>query len=189
MSSRTAHIDSRRMQDTPEPWRGCAERSRGPTPRRSPRRRCAPLPRHSPWRNRVPRRCASRTCLHRGRTSQNWEPHRIRKCPSAGHLRVAIASRFALGGAVEFEDRVKADFPDSLGEHCRLAADSDLVLVFGAAQFALYGHMRTLGKSSGELSQPAEGIDAIRFAIPTFRRRSSTKSSLRAKTPRCSSRR
>src|SRR5215831_11197666 len=74
-----------------------------------------------------------------------------------GHLLVAVAIGCTLCGAVELEDGVEADFPDSLRDRCRLGADSDLALVFVAAQFALDGNVRTLGESGGELSQPAEG--------------------------------
>ena len=51
--------------------------------------------------------------------------------PLAGHL--LFANRFPLGGAVEFEDGVDADFPDSLRDSRPLIANNDLPLVFVAA--------------------------------------------------------
>jgi len=70
---------------------------------------------------------------------------------------VAVVVRCTFGGAVELEDGVEADFPDSLWDRCRLGADSNLAPVFMTAQFALDSNVRTLGESGGELSQGAEG--------------------------------
>ena len=39
-----------------------------------------------------------------------------RSCPLAGHLLVVVVSGFALSGAVESQDGVDANFPDSLGD-------------------------------------------------------------------------
>ena len=71
----------------------------------------------------------------RGRSTILWVDFsdRVRKCPSAGHLLVAVVSRFPLSGAVEFEDGVHTDFPDSLRDGRLLIADNDFPLVFMTA--------------------------------------------------------
>jgi hypothetical protein len=61
----------------------------------------------------------------------------VRRCPSAGHLLVAVFIRFALGGAVELENGIDADFPDWLRDASPLVSDSDFALVFVAADFSL----------------------------------------------------
>src|SRR5262249_41507793 len=93
----------------------------------------------------------------------------VEEMPLAGHLGVAVVIRCPFGGAVELEDGVEADFPDSLRDRCRLGADSDLALVFVAAQFALDSNVRTLGESEWRRTQPAcrrRRIDATRSGIP-----------------------
>jgi hypothetical protein len=82
---------------------------------------------------------------------------------------VAVVIRSTFCGAVELEGGVDADFPDSLRDRCRLAAESDVALVFVAAQFALDGNVNTLGESGGELSQLSEG-DASMPLGPGFPR-------------------
>ena len=71
---------------------------------------------------------------------------------------MAVVIRCTFGGAaVELEDGVDANFPDSLRNRCRLGAESHLALVVVAAQFPLDGNVGALGESGDELSQPPEG--------------------------------
>ena len=94
----------------------------------------------------------------------------VRKCPSTGYLPVVVVIRRTFCGAVELEDGVDADFPDSLRDRCRLGAESDLALAFVGAQFALDSNVRTLGEIGGELSQLPEGDASMplgrRFPAP-----------------------
>ena len=74
-----------------------------------------------------------------------------RRCPLAGHLLKVLIGGFALGGAVEFQDGVDANFPDSLGYCSLLRADSELALVFVATEFAFDGNMRAFCNGAGEI--------------------------------------
>ena len=49
---------------------------------------------------------------------------------------MVLVGGFALGGAIELQDGVDADFPDSLGDCGVVGADGELALVFVAAEFA-----------------------------------------------------
>jgi len=75
----------------------------------------------------------------------------VRRCPSAGHLLVAVVIRFAFDSAVQLEHGVDSNFPDSLGDGSLFGADNDFALVFVAAQLARDGNMSTFGES-GEVS-------------------------------------
>src|SRR4051812_24657252 len=77
--------------------------------------------------------------------------------PLSGHLLVTLVSGFALGGAIELEDGVDADFPNSLGERGLLCADDDFALIFVAAEFAFDRDMGAFGEGTGEIGQFAEG--------------------------------
>ena len=66
---------------------------------------------------------------------------------------MVLVSGFALGGAVELQDGVNANFPDSLGDCGLLGADSEFALVFVAAEFALDGNMRAFSNGAGEIGQ------------------------------------
>ncbi len=70
---------------------------------------------------------------------------------------MAVVIRCTFGGAVELEDGVDADLPDTLRDGRPLVADSDFALVFVAAQFAFDGNVGAFGESGDELSQPPEG--------------------------------
>jgi hypothetical protein len=76
---------------------------------------------------------------------------------------MTIAGRFVLGGAVELEQGVGADFPDSLRDRRLLIANGDFPLVFVAAQFALYCHASTFPEHAGEVSQLPERDAAMPF--------------------------
>jgi hypothetical protein len=52
---------------------------------------------------------------------------------------------FGLGGAIQLQHGVDADFPDSLGEGGLLCADGEFALVFVAAEFAFDGDVRAFG--------------------------------------------
>jgi hypothetical protein len=52
-----------------------------------------------------------------------------------------LVRSFGFGGAIELQDGVDTDFPDSLGEGGLLCADEEFALVFVAAEFALDGDM------------------------------------------------
>jgi hypothetical protein len=69
----------------------------------------------------------------------------VRKCPSTEHLLVAVVIRFTFCAAVELEDGTDPDLPDSLRDRGRLGAESDVALVFVAAQFALDCNVGTFG--------------------------------------------
>ena len=59
-----------------------------------------------------------------------------RRCPLAGHLLLILVRSFAFGCAIELQDGVDTDFPDSLGESGLLCADGEFALAFVAAEFA-----------------------------------------------------
>jgi hypothetical protein len=80
-----------------------------------------------------------------------------RRCPLAGHLLVILVRGFTLGRAIELQDGVDADFPDSLGEGGLLCADGEFALVFMTAEFAFDGNMGAFGEGAGEIGQFAEG--------------------------------
>jgi hypothetical protein len=65
---------------------------------------------------------------------------------------MAISARFPLGGAIELEYGVDADFPHPLRNGSPPVADSDFALVFVAAQFALDGDVSTLSEVAGKVS-------------------------------------
>ncbi len=71
--------------------------------------------------------------------------------PLAGHLLLILVRGFAFGGAIELQDGVDTNFPDSLGEGSLLCADGEFALVFVAAEFALDGYM---GGPSGLRGSP-----------------------------------
>ena len=68
-----------------------------------------------------------------------------------------LVRAFTLGGAIELEHRVDADFPDSLSDGGFLCADGEFALVFMAAEFAFDGHMGAFGEGAGELGEFPEG--------------------------------
>jgi hypothetical protein len=100
-----------------------------------------------------------------------------------GHLLKVLIGGFALGGAVEFQDGVDANFPDSLGYCSLLRADSEFALVFVAAEFAFDGNMRAFANGACEIGQFSESphIDATRYAITTLQSHSSRTSWLPAR--------
>ena len=59
------------------------------------------------------------------------------RCPLLGHLLMILVRGFPLRGAIELQDGVDTDFPDSLGEGGLLCAGGQFALVFLAAEFAL----------------------------------------------------
>ena len=76
------------------------------------------------------------------KTAIEVRPWTVKKeMPLSGRLQVLVRS-FGLGRAIEFQDRVDTDFPDSLGDGGPLCADGEFALVFVAAEFAFDGHMR-----------------------------------------------
>jgi len=83
---------------------------------------------------------------------------------------MAVVIRFALGGAVEPEHGIDADFPDSLRDGSPLGPDSDFAQVFVAADFSLDRHVRTFGEGAGEVGQFAERDASMplgpRFPLP-----------------------
>ena len=70
---------------------------------------------------------------------------------------MVLVSGFALGGAVELQDGVDADLPDSLEDCGLVGGDGEFALVFVATEFALDGHMRALGEGAGKIGQSPEG--------------------------------
>jgi len=71
--------------------------------------------------------------------------------PLAAHLLLILVRGFALGCAIELQNGVDTDFPDSLGEGGLLGADGEFALVFVAAEFALDGDMGAFGEGAGEI--------------------------------------
>ena len=100
---------------------------------------------------------------HLGITCVKTLAELVRRCPSAGHVLLAVGLRFALGGAVELEYGVDADLPDSLEHGSPLVIDSDFALVFVAAQFTFDGDVSTLVEGAGEVSQLPEGDASMPF--------------------------
>ena len=80
-----------------------------------------------------------------------------RRCPSAGHLLLILVRDFAFGCAIELQDGVDTDLPDSLGEGGLLCTDDEFALVFVAAEFALDGYMGAFGEGAGEIGEFPEG--------------------------------
>ena len=74
-----------------------------------------------------------------------------REMPLLGHLLMIHVRGFALSGAIELQDRVDTDFPDSLGEGGLLCADGEFPLVFAASEFAFDGDVRAFGEGAGEI--------------------------------------
>ena len=66
---------------------------------------------------------------------------------------MSLVRGFTLGSAIEFQDGVDTDFPDSLGEVGLLCADGEFALVFVAAEFALDGYMGAFGEGAGEIGE------------------------------------
>ncbi len=65
---------------------------------------------------------------------------------------------FALRGAIELQDRVDTDFPDSLVESGLLGTDGEFPLIFAAAEFAFDGDVRAFGEAAGEVGEfPGSG--------------------------------
>ena len=89
------------------------------------------------------------------------------RCPLAGHLLLILVGGFEFGGAIELQDGVDTDFPDSLGEGGLLCADDEFALVFVAVEFALDGYMGAFGEAAGENRRVSRRlrIDASRCAI------------------------
>src|SRR5262249_778627 len=85
----------------------------------------------------------------------------VERCPSTGHLLAAVVIRFAVDCAIEFEHRVDANFPDSLRDCSLLLRDSDLALVFVAAQFTLDPHLPIFGARPGEISRLSKGAASM----------------------------
>jgi hypothetical protein len=73
-----------------------------------------------------------------------------------GHLLLILVS-LGLGGAIQLQHGVDADFPNSLGESGLLSANGVFALVFVAVEFSFDGHVRTLGEGAGEVGQFPEG--------------------------------
>ena len=58
-----------------------------------------------------------------------------KRCPLAGHLLLILVGDFAFGCAIELQDGVDTDLPDSLGEGGLLCADGEFALVFVAYHY------------------------------------------------------
>ena len=71
----------------------------------------------------------------------------------AGHLLLSLVRGFTLGSAIEFQNGVDTDFPDSLGDGGLLCADGEFPLVFVASEFAFDGYMSPFGEGSGEIGE------------------------------------
>src|SRR5260370_41998401 len=84
-----------------------------------------------------------------------------KRCPLAGHLLLIRVGGFEFGGAIELQDGVDTDFPDSLGEGGLLCADDEFALVFVAAEFPLDGYMGAFGEAAGEIGEVPESHAAM----------------------------
>jgi len=73
--------------------------------------------------------------------------------PLAGHLLLRLVRGFTLDSAIEFQDGVDTDFPDSLGDGSLLCADGEFALVFVTSEFAFDGYMSPFGEGSGEIGE------------------------------------
>src|SRR5215813_14912983 len=62
-----------------------------------------------------------------------------------------------LGGAIELQDGVDTNFPDSPGDGGVLRAAGEFALVFVTAEFAFDGHMGAFGEGASEIGQFSEG--------------------------------
>ena len=66
---------------------------------------------------------------------------------------MSLVRGFTLDSAIEFQDGVDTDFPDSLGDGGLLCADGEFALVFVAAEFALDGDMGAFVEGTGEIGE------------------------------------
>jgi hypothetical protein len=68
-----------------------------------------------------------------------------------GHLLLILVS-LGLGGAIQLQHGVDADFPDSLGQRGLLGAYDEFALVFVAAEFSFDSHVRAFGSRQKKMS-------------------------------------
>ena len=73
------------------------------------------------------------------------------RCPLAGHLLLILVRSFAFSCAIEFQDGVDTDFPDSVAEGGLMCADGEFALVFVAAEFSLDSNMGAFGEGASEI--------------------------------------
>jgi hypothetical protein len=74
---------------------------------------------------------------------------------------VLLVSSFGLGGTIQLQHGVDADFPDSLGECGLVSANGKFALVFVAAQFAFNGDVSAFGEGPGEIGHFPKGHAAM----------------------------
>ena len=77
---------------------------------------------------------------------------------------MSLVRGFTLGSAIELQDGVDTDFPDSLGNGALLGAEGEFALVFMAAEFAFDGSASFFQ----DVLVASEKI-AMLVALPAFR--------------------